>query len=150
MQMILFTGIPGSGKSTFYKEYFFHTHLRVNLDMLRTRNRENRLLNFCFQTSMPLVVDNTNVTIADRKKYIDLAREYRYTVTGYYFEASLQSCLERNTGRSGRQQVPERGILAKYKALQIPLLEEGYADLYYVKLQADNGFFIKPFPHEIQ
>ena len=59
-------GIPGSGKSTFYSQEFFHTHVRVNLDMLCTRNRERRLLDFCFQTIKPLAVDNTKVTIADR------------------------------------------------------------------------------------
>ena len=149
MQLIVFTGIPGSGKSTFYKEHFFHTHLRVNLDMLRTRNRENRLLSFCFQTSMPLVVDNTNVTIADRKRYIDLALDHRYTIIGYYFEASLQSCLERNAGRTGRQFVPDRGVIAKYKALQKPTLAEGYTQLVYVHLSAENQFILKPCPDEI-
>jgi predicted kinase len=150
MQLILFTGIPGSGKSNFYKQSFFHTHLRVNLDMLRTRNRENRLLTFCFQTSMPLVVDNTNVTSADRKKYIDLARQHRYSVTGYYFEASLQLCLERNATRNGRQLVSEKGIMAKYRALQIPSPAEGYDELFCVQLSPENKFTIKLWQHEIQ
>jgi predicted kinase len=150
MQIILFTGIPASGKSTFYKQHFFHTHLRVNLDMLRTRNRENRLLTFCFETSIPLVVDNTNVTVADRKRYIDLARQHRYSVTGYYFEVSLQSCLERNALRPGRQLVPEKGILAKYKALQIPALAEGYDELYYVQLTSENEFIINSWQDEVQ
>src|SRR5688572_1112891 len=150
MQLILFIGIPGSGKSTFYKQYFFHTHMRINLDMLRTRNRENRLLDFCFQTSMPLVVDNTNVTLQDRKKYIDLAQQHRYAITGYYFETNLQDCLQRNATRSGRQLVSERGLLAKYRTLQIPSLAEGYDELYYVQLTTENEFIIKPWQHEIQ
>jgi predicted kinase len=123
--------------------------MRVNLDMLRTRNRENRLLSFCFETSMPLVVDNTTVTALDRKRYIDLARQHRYQLTGYYFEASLQSCLERNASRLGRQLVPEKGILAKYKALQIPTLAEGYDALYYVQLTPENAFTIKPWNDEV-
>jgi predicted kinase len=150
MQLILFTGIPGSGKSTFYKQNFFHSHLRVNLDMLRTRNRESRLLAFCFETFMPLVVDNTNVTAPDRKKYIDLARQHRYSVTGYYFEANLQSCLERNALRNGRQLVSEKGIVAKYKALQIPSPAEGYNELFSVQLSPANEFIIKPWQYEIQ
>ena len=40
MQLILFTGVQASGKSTFYQQYFYHTHLRINLDMLKTRHRE--------------------------------------------------------------------------------------------------------------
>jgi predicted kinase len=120
MQLILFIGIPGSGKSTFYQQHFFHTHMRINLDMLRTRHREQRLLEFCFQTSMPMVIDNTNVTLQDRKKYMDLALQHRYRISGYYFEASLQNCLQRNATRSGRQLVSEKGLLAKYRALQMP------------------------------
>jgi predicted kinase len=150
MQLILFIGIPGSGKSTYYTQHFFHTHLRVNLDMLRTRNREQRLLDFCFQTSMPLVVDNTNVTLQDRKKYIDQALQHRYTITGYYFEANLQRCLDRNATRSGRQLVSEKGILAKYRALQLPTWEEGYHELYYVQITPSNEFISKPWQYEVQ
>ena len=40
MQLIIFIGIQASGKSTFYQQYFYHTHLRINLDMLKTRHRE--------------------------------------------------------------------------------------------------------------
>jgi len=40
MEMVLFIGIPATGKSTFYKERFFRTHVRVNRDMLRTARRE--------------------------------------------------------------------------------------------------------------
>ena len=39
-ECIIFVGIQGSGKSTFYKENFFKTHVRINLDMLKSRNRE--------------------------------------------------------------------------------------------------------------
>ncbi len=36
VQAILFSGIQATGKSSFYRERFFHTHVRINLDMLRT------------------------------------------------------------------------------------------------------------------
>ncbi len=48
MEMIIFTGIPASGKSSFYKELFFNSHLRISMDLLNTRNKE---INCC---SMPL------------------------------------------------------------------------------------------------
>jgi predicted kinase len=145
MQLIIFIGIPGCGKSTFYQQNFFHTHLRINLDMLRTRNRENRLLAFCFQTSMPAVIDNTNVQLQDRSAYISLAKKHRFTVTGYYFESHLQPCLERNAMRMGRQHVSEKGIRAKYYQLQVPALAEGFDELYYVQLQDNFTFTIKPW-----
>jgi len=36
MEAVIFTGIQAVGKSTFYKEHFFTTHVRINLDMLKT------------------------------------------------------------------------------------------------------------------
>lgn len=40
MQLIIFTGIQASGKSSFYLLNVHHSHLRINLDMLKTRHRE--------------------------------------------------------------------------------------------------------------
>ena len=37
MQVVILIGIQGSGKSTFCRKRFFDTHVRINLDMLRTR-----------------------------------------------------------------------------------------------------------------
>lgn len=144
MQLVLFIGIPGSGKSTFYQQYFFHTHVRVNLDMLRTRNRENKLLDFCFQTMQPLVVDNTNVTLADRQKYILLAKKYRFRITGYYFETQLEEAILRNAQRNGRQLVSEKGIKAKYYQLQPPSFEEGFDELSIVHVEGDGRFIVNP------
>ena|SRR4028119_1384818 len=150
MQLIIFIGIPGCGKSTFYQQNFFHTHLRINLDMLRTRNRENKLLSFCFQTSMPAVIDNTNVRLQDRINYISMAKSHRFTVTGYYFESNLQACLERNSRRMGRQHVSEKGIRSKYYQLQTPSLTEGFDDLLYVQLKDNFTFTIKPWQDEVE
>ena len=40
MEMVLFVGIQATGKSSFYLERFFRTHVRINLDMLKTHHRE--------------------------------------------------------------------------------------------------------------
>ena len=59
MEAVIFMGVQGSGKSSFYKERFFRTHVRINLDMLKTRHREGRFLRMCVETRQPFVVDNT-------------------------------------------------------------------------------------------
>lgn len=46
MQAIIFIGIQGSGKSTLYKECFFNTHLRISMDLLNTRNKEQKLMEY--------------------------------------------------------------------------------------------------------
>ena len=77
MELIVFIGIQGTGKSSFYRERFHRTHVRVNLDMLRTRHREQLLFVACLEGKTPLVVDNTNVTRADRARYLALFCESR-------------------------------------------------------------------------
>jgi hypothetical protein len=68
MEAILFIGIQAVGKSTFYKERFFTTHVRINLDMLKTRHRELLLLQACIAARQPFVVDNTNIFKRDRAR----------------------------------------------------------------------------------
>ena len=61
MEAVLFIGIPASGKSAFFKERFFDTHVRINLDMLKTRRRESLILRACLEGKQSFVIDNTNV-----------------------------------------------------------------------------------------
>ncbi|NHZ34831.1 hypothetical protein [Massilia rubra] len=71
MEAIIFVGLQASGKSNFYKNNYFNTHLRISNDLLKTKYREKKLLDICLETSMPFVVDNTNPTREVRAKYID-------------------------------------------------------------------------------
>lgn len=59
-------GIQGAGKSTFVRERFFETHVRISRDLLRTAHRESRFLDACLETRQPFVVDKVNATRADR------------------------------------------------------------------------------------
>lgn len=147
MDLVIFVGIPASGKSTFYQQHFFHTHVRVNLDMLRTRHRENRLLECCFQTRQPLVVDNTNVTVADRRKYLEKGLQHRFHIRGFYFQSYAPECLARNAARTGRQRIPDKGIWGKYKQLEVPSPTEGFHELFYVRLDG-NAFVVTPWQPE--
>jgi len=55
MEAVIFIGIQGSGKSTFYNVRFFDTHVRINLDMLKTKHRQQLLLNACIEGKQPLL-----------------------------------------------------------------------------------------------
>src|SRR5436309_15387453 len=101
MEAVIFVGVQGSGKSTFYREHFFDTHVRINLDMLRTRHREQVLLAACLASKQPLVVDNTNPLPADRARYIGLAREAGFRGVAYFFETPLKDAIRRNNQRTG-------------------------------------------------
>lgn len=143
MQLILFVGIPASGKSTFYRERFFNTHMRLSLDLLNTRNKEQRFLDFAFSLQQRVVIDNTNVTKDERRKYISKAKENGYEVSGYYFESILPNCLQRNEERIGKDKIERVGVIAKFKQLQQPSLDEGFDTLYFVKIEG-NQFIVKP------
>lgn len=148
MEMILFCGIQATGKTTFFLKHFFRTHIRISLDQLHTRNKEDKFLQLCLELQQPFIVDNTNPTKAERQKYIALARERRFRVKGYYFQSKLPDAIERNKRRTGKEHIPEVGIKGTYGRLELPTPEEGFDTLFYVSLQ-DNEFIIKPWDHEI-
>jgi predicted kinase len=149
LEAIIFIGIPASGKSTFYKERFFATHVRINLDMLKTRKRESLILRACLAAKQSFVVDNTNVRKVDRAPYIEIAKAARFRVVGYYFETQLQNAFERNRQRSGKASIPEKGLNAKYGQLEIPDLDEGFDQLFYVTIDPNsNGFFVDKWSAE--
>lgn len=62
MDAVIFIGIQATGKSSFYAERFLSTHLRLNMDMLKTRHRESILLKAYIESKSSFVVDNTNPT----------------------------------------------------------------------------------------
>jgi len=142
MEMILFTGIPSSGKSTFYQERFFHTHVRLNLDMLKTRRRELLLVQACLTGKIKMVIDNTNVSAAERAVYISLAREAGFRVEGYYFQAELKEALQRNRLRVGKARINDKGLVARYRQLEIPAYAEGFDQLYDVRIDPESHQFI--------
>lgn len=133
MEAILFIGIQATGKSSFYQRHFADTHIRINLDMLKTRHREKRLFECCLDIQQPFVLDNTNLSRQDRQRYIPTILENGVTLRGYYFASQLQVALERNAQR-GVQAIPEKGVLGAYNRLELPSYDEGFTALYYVKL----------------
>lgn len=137
---MLFIGVQGSGKSTFYRERFFGTHVRINLDMLRTRQREQILLAACIQAKQSFVVDNTNALESDRARYIPLARAAAFRVIAYFFETTLADAMRKNNQRSGKQKVPALAVAATFRKLQPPRWKEGFDEIYTVKLSSENIF----------
>jgi len=53
VEAIIFIGVQGSGKSTFYRQRFLETHVRISLDMLRTRQREQLFFTTCLEAKQP-------------------------------------------------------------------------------------------------
>lgn len=143
MEAIIFVGIQATGKSTFYRDHFFHTHVRINLDMLKTRHRERILIEACVRAKQRFVVDNTNVLAKERAVYIQAARHGGFSVIGYYFQSNVAESIRRNSQRSGKQLIPPKGIGGTAKRLQLPRFEEGFDRLYHVSINATNHFVVR-------
>jgi predicted kinase len=149
MEAIILIGIQGSGKSTFYRDRFFNTHVRINLDMLKIRHRETCLLDACLAAKQPFVVDNTNPAREDRRRYIEAAKAAGFTVTGYYLQSKVDGCKERNEKRAAGQVVPLKGLLGTAGRLELPSLAEGFDKLYYVRVSGDGGFVVEEWKDEV-
>lgn len=146
MECIVLMGIQGSGKTSFYTERLSDTHVRVSLDMLRTRHRERLLVAACVEGKTRFVVDNTNPTPEDRARYIEVARRAGFRVVGYFLQSAIAACLQRNAVRGRR--APEVAVRATRNQLVMPERREGFDELYFVKLE--NGCFtVKEWRDEV-
>ena len=146
MQAVIFCGIQGSGKTTFYAERFLKSHVRVSMDLMRTRHRERRFLQTCVETGQRFVVDNTNPTTAERRVYVAAALAAGFEVLGFQFESTPSAALERNALRAERERIPVAGVLGTHKRLQPLHRDEGYREICLVRIDSAGGFVVRPAP----
>lgn len=143
-ELVIFIGLQGAGKSSFYRARFAGTHDHVSKDRLRNnRNpsrRQQQLIEESSGAGRSVVVDNTNATKEDRASLISLGRSFGARLVGYFFESRLADCLERNRQRAGKERVPDAGVFATRNRLVLPSLAEGFDQLYFVRLLGDGKF----------
>ena len=130
--MYIMIGIQGSGKSEFCRRFLPEIH-RVNLDTLKTRNNEMRAITECYEKNQDFVVDNTNPTREDRKRYIEQAKDQGYRVIGYFMQSRLKECIARNNLREGKERIPAKAIAMTSNRLELPSRTEGFDELYFVE-----------------
>lgn len=139
LDIVLFTGSPGAGKSTFY-----WTHLkplgyeRVNQDILKTRDRCITVATDYLQDNKSVAVDNTNADIDVRAHWIKLAESMNVPIRCVLFTSSTKLCEHNDTVRAlgGLIMNPERrellpkmaftGFASRYRE---PTLKEGFQDI---------------------
>jgi predicted kinase len=144
--VVLAIGLPGSGKSSWFKrnnisplssdlvrsllfddpdEQRFQDLVFSNLrSMLRARLIARRPMNY---------VDATNLTPHDRHSWIKLAKDSGYEVQALYFDVPLDVCLERN---QRRQRVVQEDVMRKMAGkLKPPTFEEGFSKITVVRVK---------------
>ena len=147
MELVIFTGLQASGKSSFYRARFATTHELVSKDLLRNNSkperRQRQLIEQALAAGRSVVVDNTNATPALRAPLVALGKQHGATVTGYYFAAEVAGCLARNRAREGRARVPDVAIFATRKILVPPTRAEGFDALYTVQMAEGDEFVVE-------
>lgn len=138
MQMILFCGLQGSGKSTFFREHFADIYLLISKDLMRgvrkPAQRQCKLLRLALTAHHSVVIDNTNPSPDERASLIEIAREYDASVIGYYFVTPVRRALERNAQREGLARVPPVAIYSTAARMVPPTYAEGFDRIYYVQI----------------
>lgn len=147
MEMVIFVGMQASGKSTFFRARFAATHVHVSKDNFRnSSNREKRqrlLISQALSQHLSVVIDNTNVSVQARAALIEQAREFGARIVGYVFESQLGACLERNALREGVARVPDVALRIAGQNLQMPTFDEGFDELFRVRITGENAFEIE-------
>lgn len=144
--VILAIGLPGSGKSSWFKR---HNITPLSSDVVRMLlfddAQEQRFQDLVFSNLRSMLkarliarrplnyVDATNLTPHERHSWIKLAKDYGYEVHAVFFEVPVEVCLERN---QRRDRVVDEAVLRRMAAkLKPPTFEEGFSKVTVVRVK---------------
>jgi predicted kinase len=144
--VVLAIGLPGSGKSSWFKR---HNITPLSSDMLRSLlfddPTEQRYQDLIFSNLRSMLkarliarrpinyVDATNLSPHERHSWIKLAKDYGYEVQAVFFDVPLEVCLERN---QRRQRVVAEDVMRRMAAkLRPPTFDEGFAKITVVRVK---------------
>lgn len=144
--VVLTIGLPGSGKSTWFKR---RGVTPLSSDMLRAvlfdDITEQRYQHLVFSTLRSLLrarllahmpwnyVDATNLSPKERRHWVQMARSFGYEVHAVFFDVPVEVCLERNRRRE--RVVPEEAMQRLAARLTPPKFEEGFAKITVVRVK---------------
>jgi predicted kinase len=128
-EAVIFVGLQGSGKTTYFETHFASTHEHISRDIQKTPDREGALIRECLRSGRSFVVDNTNGTRAVRAPYIREAKAAGFHVLSYFFDTPVRMAIGRNNHRKDKKPIPVPAILRAAKHLEPPSLDEGIDEI---------------------
>lgn len=138
-EAVIFIGLQGSGKTTYFEKHFAATHSHISRDVQRTADLEAALLRDCLQSGRSFVVDNTNATRAARAPYIQQAKAAGFQVRSCLFDTPIRTAIGRNNHRKDKKPIPVPAILRAAKMLQPPTRDEGFDEIQIVQIESDTN-----------
>ena len=128
-RLVIFVGLPASGKSTYFKRYLEQTHILVSKDLMGSSKNKDKIqaemLCLHLGSNKDTVVDNTNVSKAIRAPLVALAHDLGQKVEIYWFDTPAKICIQQNELRSGKARVPNVAIYTLAKKFEQPNDSEG-------------------------
>ncbi|ELR14356.1 DNA 3'phosphatase [Acanthamoeba castellanii str. Neff] len=134
-ELVVFVGFPASGKSTFAERYFVpEGYVRVNQDMLKSKDRCLRACAQALDEGSSVVIDNTNPSPAVRAEYLALAKKRGLPARCFYFATSKDVAKHLNHFRERltdgeRRHVPDMGYNIYAKNFKEPKPSEGFTEV---------------------
>jgi predicted kinase len=148
--VVLAIGLPGSGKSSWFKR---HNIIPLSSDLVRgllfDDATEQRFQDLVFSSLRSLLrarliagrpmsfIDATNLSPKERHSWIKMAHDFGYEAHAVFFDVPTEVCMERN--RKRERNVPDEVMLRMAQKLRPPKFEEGFAKVTVVRLKAKKG-----------
>ncbi|MGH9611797.1 MAG: AAA family ATPase [Bryobacteraceae bacterium] len=137
-RIIILSGLPGSGKSTWLAENRLPSISSDEIRHLLADDATDQtiharvfatiryLLKHRIEIGRPVTyVDATHITPQERRPYIELTESCGCEIDALYFDVPLEVCLERNRARA--RLVPEEAIRDMALRLLRPSVDEGFS-----------------------
>lgn len=152
MELILFVGIPASGKSTMSAQYKKKGYLVLSSDAIRETITGGTALEHipqkdhswlhsqvfeqirlqtvaALRSGRSVVVDATNVSRKRRISFLKQLQPFHCPKKCMLFIAPVEVCMERNRKRSGNARIPDESLYRMICNFECPCLQEGWDEI---------------------